>query len=219
MNANQLLALLFDDPADETALTIARWTRESRRFNAFVDDNRTKIRKKLRTATTPESLRSVMLELEVARHFVQDPRCRVEYEHYGQGKLRSPDLTVVFRQWTQVNLEVTQFAASGDVETKLIGVTCGKLGQMIPDHANALVLCCLEGDLTLDDVSSSMKRLKLIVEKREDELLQRHGFDDPAGFFKRFQWLSAIVLWPAGDVWTNPQARRPLPAGFKFGCG
>src|SRR5205823_97075 len=74
---------------------------------------RAKIRKKLRTATTPESLRSVLLELEVARHLVEDRRCQVEYERYGQGRVRSPDLSVTFRAHTTLNLEVTEVQEPG----------------------------------------------------------------------------------------------------------
>ena len=65
-----------------------------------------------------------------------------------------------------------------------------------------------------------MKRLKERVEKRESDLLTRYGFDDPAGFFKQFQWLNGIVVWKREEtevnastrLWANPQARRPLPS-------
>jgi hypothetical protein len=103
MNARELLAFLCEEPTHEAATRITSWITQSRRFHAFAVANRAKIRKKLRTATTPESLQSVLLELEVAHHFVDDPRCLVDYERYGQGRTRSPDLTVTFRARTPGN--------------------------------------------------------------------------------------------------------------------
>src|SRR5690348_5997517 len=106
MNVGELLAFLCEEPTHEAATRIVPWLNQSRRFHAFVVSNRTKIRKKLRTAATHQGLQSVLLELQVARHFVEDRRCQVEYERYGQGRSRSPDLTVTFRARTVVNLEV-----------------------------------------------------------------------------------------------------------------
>jgi hypothetical protein len=222
MNARELLAFLCEDPTNESAATITPWILESRRFHAFVDDNRAKIRKKLRTATTREGLRSVLIELEVARHFVADRRCLVEYERYGQGQVRSPDLTVTFRTRTALNLEVTQVqdpcGETPDWEGKLIGLVGHKLGQMMPESLNVLVVVTERGSLTLEDVTRTMKRLKERAEQREGNLLSRFGFADPSGFFKQFQWLSGIVVWKSQEpeagksLWINPQARRPLPA-------
>ena len=224
MNAGELLAFLCEDPTHEASQRISPWITESRQFHAFVDNNRAKIRKKLRTATTPESLRSVLRELEVARHFVADRRCLVEYERYGKGRVRSPDLSVTFRARTALNLEVTQVQDPGAQtptwEGKLIGLVCHKLGQMMPESLNVLVVASESGSLTIEEVSGAMKRLKERMEKREGDLLSRFGFADPSDFFKQFQWLNGIVVWKHEELevgkgkslWANPQARRPLPA-------
>ena len=82
MTARELLQFLFDNPVDETARTVEGWIRQSKRFRAFVYYNRTKIRKKLCAAATPEARRSAEMELQVARRFVEDHRCQVEYERY-----------------------------------------------------------------------------------------------------------------------------------------
>lgn len=222
MKAQELLTFLCEDPTDEAAIRITPWITQSKRFHAFVDDNRTKIRKKLRTATTEESLRSVLLELEVARHLLADRRCQVAYERYGHGRVRSPDLTVTFRERTIVNLEITQMQAptaeTPEWDGKLIGLVCFKLGQMIPESLNVLVVAPESGSLTLEAVTRAMKRLKERVEQRDGGLLSRFGFADPSGFFKQFQWLSGIMVWkPAEEgksLWANPQARHPLPAAI-----
>jgi len=222
MNIRETLAFLWDDPTHETSTMITRWITESRLFHAFVVDNRAKIRKKLRTATTKESLESVLLELEVARHFVADRRCVVEYERYGQGRARSPDLTVTFRDRTVVNLEVTQMQnpdTQTEWEGKLISLVCHKLGQMIPENLNVLVVAPERGSLPIEDVTSTMKRLKLRTERRELELLSHFGFSDAFDFFKQFQRLSGILVWTTQEqelgngksLWSNPQGRRRLP--------
>ena len=222
MNTRELLAYLCEDPTHEAAAPINRRITESRRFHTFAADNRAKIRKKIRTATTPETLRSVLLELEVARRLVVDPRCVVEYERYGQGKVRSPDLTVTFRARTVVNVEVTQLQ-SPDTEAsqwdgKLIGLVCHKLGQLMPESQNVLVLASESSSLTVEHVARAMKRLKAQIEQREGDFLSRFGFSDRSGFFKQFQRLGGILVWKCEEhevensLWTNPQAKHPIPA-------
>lgn len=219
MTARELLTFICDDPEGEAAADLTRWVTESRRFQAFVETNRTKIRRKLRAGAATGSVRGVLLELEVARRFVEDRRCQIEYERYGQGRVRSPDLTITFRTRTPFHLEVTHVQApaprlDGKREWggKLIGVVCHKLGQLMPEEINVLVISSEEGAPTPDDVAGAMKRLKERVERRDIELLSRFGYAGPAPFFKHFQWLSGILVWRGGGVWANPQARRAVPA-------
>jgi hypothetical protein len=233
MNTRELLAFLCEDLSYEGVSILTPWITESRRFHAFVVENRAKIRKKLRTARSRESLRSVLLELEVARHFVMDRRCVVEYERYGQGRVRSPDLTVIFRERSLVNLEVTQIqerrVETSDWDGKLVDVVCHKLGQMMPDCFNLLVVArqgaSSGGDLSsvgtfiAEDIEVALKRMKEQIECRDGDRLSRFGFADPSSFFKQFQWLSGIAVWErpkretgqGPGLWNNPQARRPLP--------
>src|SRR5437763_456335 len=142
MNTGDLVEFLCEGLTDEPAASIARWIAESRRFQAFAADNRAKIRKKLRTATTGETLRSLMLELDVAHKLLAHRRCEVEYERYGQGRVRSPDLTVTFRTRTSIHVEVTQIQnpgpKAGSWDGKLVGIVCHKLGQVIPESINVL---------------------------------------------------------------------------------
>jgi hypothetical protein len=227
MTNAELIAFLFTDPPAEADEILARWIVESRRFQSFLVENRAKVRKKRRLARTPESLQSLLLELDLARHLVADPRCRVEYEKYGQGGERSPDLTVTFRTRTCFNLEATRVQmapADADGRTeKLIRIVCDKLGQAVPRMLNGLVVAAEGGCLAEDDVSAAMKALKRRVERRDGELLSRIGCDDPADFFKQYQWLNGIALCspvepgdrPRPVVWTNPQSREPLPPDIR----
>jgi hypothetical protein len=232
MTQAELFAFLFDPPADEESdageadATVAGWVGKSRRFHAFLVENRGKVRKKRRLARSAESRQSLLLELNIARCLVEDARCRVEYEKYGQGGERSPDLTVTFRTHTGLNLEATRVQrleggdeADGRAE-KLIRIVCEKFGQVVPKSLNALVVAVDAGSMTEDEVNAAMKSLKRRVERREGDLLARVGCDDPADFFKQFQWLNGIVLCastaPAGAVlWINPQARTPLTSDLQ----
>ena len=224
MTNAELFAFLFAPPPDEVEEILMHWILQSRRFQAFIGENRAKIRKKLRLARTPQSLQSLLLELDIARCLVEDSRCRVEYEKQGQDGERSPDLTVTFRTRTCVHLEATRIQrmreeAEGRTE-KLIRVVCDKSGQSVPQMFNCLVVATEGGSLTEDEVNAAMKSLKRRVEQRESELLSRARCSDPADFYKQFQWLNGIVFcFPAnqGDsaetiLWINPQARNPLPS-------
>lgn len=66
MLIDELLTYLFDGKPHLLAAPMRTWLDTSRRFTAFVTANQTKIRKKLRTAQEPESLRDLQLELETA---------------------------------------------------------------------------------------------------------------------------------------------------------
>ena len=186
-------------------------------------ENRAKIRKKLRLANTPESRRSLLLELSIARALVADSRCRVEYEKYAPGKERSPDFAVTFRTRTLFHLEATLLqTAHGEAEDrveKIIRLVGEKLGQSVPQTLNILAIATADGFMSEAEVSAAMKSLKQRVERRESGLPARAGFSAPADFFKRFQWLNGILLRsPAADgespktlLWANPQSRNPLP--------
>lgn len=222
MTNAELFAFLFDHPTAEAEEMLARWVLQSRRFQSFLVEYRAKVRKKLRSARTPESLQSLLLELDIARRLVEDPRCRVEYEKYGQDKERSPDLTVTFRTRTCFNLEATRVQMpQGEAEArmeKLIRIVCDKLGQSVPHMLNCLVVATEGGSMSEDEVNAAMKSLKRRVEQPEGELPVRDEFSAPSDFYKQFQWLNGIVLYSLSEqgeqrtiVWTNPQSRYPLP--------
>lgn len=227
MTNAELFAFLFDPPDTDAEEALIRWLLESRRFQSFVVAYRAKVRKKLRLAQTPESLQSLLFELDIARHLLEDPRCQVEYEKFGQGKARTPDLTVTFRARTCFHLEATRVQiAHEEVEgriEKLVRVVCDKLGQLVPQALNGLVIGMEGGVLTDEEVNTAMKTLKRRVEQREEALLSRLDVADPASFFKQFQWLHGIVVCaptePGGSaatiLWINTQSRYPLPPAIR----
>src|ERR1051326_2988370 len=180
MTTHELIEFLCDNIEGETARTLESWANASRRLADFLQEHRLKIRKKLRQAASSESLASVLLELEVARWLVEDRRCRVEYERFGQGQIRSPDLTVTFRERTVVHLEVTlvQAPALGCWDWKLITLISHKLGQIVPESSNLLVIGSSGAPPTLDEVARAMKLRKEKVEQKEADFLAKLGLRD-----------------------------------------
>jgi len=77
---DELLTALFDGQSHLLAGRMAAWLASSRRFTAFVTTHHTKIRKKLRTAQEPESLRDLQLELETAYLLLRKRSLSLEYE-------------------------------------------------------------------------------------------------------------------------------------------
>ncbi len=220
MTNAELFAFLFADFDTTAAERLTLWILQSRRFQSFVVANRDKIRKKLRIATTSESLHSLLLELDIARHFSADSNCTVEYEKFVQSKQRNPDLTVAYRIHTRFNLEATCVRIAEGQTDKLGRIVGEKIGQLIPEMLNLLVLSSGNDSLNQEHVNAAMMRLKQQAEQRDPELLTRTGFKDPRGFFKQFQWLNGIILWHSHEqaqsspilAWINPQARYCLPA-------
>src|SRR5262249_26868711 len=112
MTVSELLAYIFDDPAQALAAQFADWATASTRFRAFATTYRDKIPKKIRGVGDAEGLKDLWFELETAYILLQEPRFSVEYEKYGVGKSRGPDFCVTFKANLPFNLEVTRMRNS-----------------------------------------------------------------------------------------------------------
>ena len=122
-------------------LELAAWVNGSRRFRAFAETHRDKIRKKLRGAVDPDARRDVRAELAVARLLLDDRRIELAFEGYGSGN-PGPDFTVLFRGARSFNLEVTRPRRGGAGAAATI---LAKLRQLPPSVPNAL-LVAIEGE-------------------------------------------------------------------------
>jgi hypothetical protein len=98
-------------------------------------------------------------------------------------------------------------------------LVCSKLGQLLAQHSNLLVVGAEDPPLTYDELRALMLRLQQRAEGSDATVVQRYGFRDRADFFNRYQRLSALLVrgtpLQAGDaviLWNNPQAKYPLPA-------
>ena len=231
---NELLAYLFDRKAHRLAEPLNGWMTASPHFRTFVETYRDKIRKKIRVTQGPESVLDLQAELAIASWLCGERRFTVAYEKCGTGKTRCPDFTVTYTTSFDFNVEVTRMrspAQTGqtgapptptleDNSGRLTDIVCGKLSQMLADSINVLVIVTETDRLGDLDLAQFMLHLKLRAEQHDPRILSRHGFRDPADFFKHFQRLSAVALRDmhadgVAALWANPQAKHPLPSAIR----
>lgn len=235
MLIDELLTYLFDGQPHLLAAPIATWLASSRRFTAFVNTHHTKIRKKLRTAQEPESLRDLQLELETAYLLLRERSLSLAYEPQHPELGRSPDFAVTFTTSLTFMVEVTRLRAdqkgvlveaqdqtlgtpSPNIGERLADTICSKLGQLLPQRSNVLLIGIETLHLMHDDLHATMLRMQQRAERNDSTFLQRHRFRDRADFFRHYRRLSAVLVrstpLQAGEpvvLWVNPQAKYPLP--------
>jgi len=242
MLMDELLTYLFDGQSHLLAEPMAAWLASSRRFTAFVTANHPKIRKKLRAAQEPESLRDLQLELETAYLLLRERSLSLAYEPQHPQHGRSPDFAVTFTTSLVFMVEVTRMQAAQprtppgaheharemqSPNTKLTvtspgdrfsDMLCSKLGQLLPQRSNLLLVGVETPHLTHHDLQATMLRIQQRAEGNDSTVVQRYGFRDRADFFHHYQRLSALLVrgtsLQASDpvvVWVNPQAKYPLP--------
>lgn len=221
MKDDELLSSIFG-VAHPLRESCAGWIAASRPFRAFVEVNAAKIRRKLREAGEDAQVRDVALELDVAFHLLSDRRVALAYEKYLAQKARGPDFTATFKGHFVFNVEVRRLRTLTG-ENKLADVICEKLRQMPPAAINVLVVGvdeCAGADLDLLDLTGAMKRLIQRAEAKQEGYFAERGFHDARDFLRDLLRVSGVMLrvnWsdPASTtavLWSNPQARHPLPA-------
>ena len=109
---DELLAYCFDGRHPAFEAEFAGCLRASRRLRAFVEENRSKIRAKLKSARDEPGLLDVRAELAAAAALLGDERFALTYEAYAAGKRGGPDFTATFRTHTRFNIEVRRLHGS-----------------------------------------------------------------------------------------------------------
>lgn len=219
MTDSELLTTIFGRETHPMREACAAWMVTSRPFRAFLEENAGKIRKKARQAADAESLRDLQLEMDAAYHLLADRRVTLAYERYLAEKLRGPDFTVTFKGHIVFNVEVRRLRAP-IADGKLGEGICGKLHQMPPSAVNVLLVGADSGAAHSLDAATTIKRLILRAEAKQDDYFAQRGFRDARDFLRALQRLSGLLLradWheptaPSQALWLNPQARHPLPA-------
>jgi hypothetical protein len=235
MSTDELLTYLFDGQPNLLVQPMAMWLTSSRRFATFVTTFQDKIRKKLRTTQDQESLLDLQLELETAYLLLQERTLSVVYEPEQSKRIRSPDFAVTFTTSLTFMLEVTRVQADlkktlaepppkATLSISLLGARLAdtissKLGQLLPQRSNILIVGIETMDLTSSDIHTTMLSIQQRAERNDPTFLQRHGFRDRADFFRYYQRLSEILVrgphFEASKsivTWINPQAKHPLPS-------
>ena len=212
---------LVGSATDELADELGSWVAGSRRFRAFAEEHRDKIRKKLRGAAEPEARRDVRAELRVAHLLLEDRRIELAFEGYGSGN-PGPDFTVSFRGARSFNLEVTRPRRGGVGASATI---LAKLRQLPPSVPNAL-LVSVDGDTAAAfDVDEAIRGLRERAIVNDDDFFSRHGLRGSREFNLRYRRLGAVIAWSEASrhdarvaSWTNASARIPVPARAMRAC-
>jgi hypothetical protein len=201
-----LLNDIFGANHPELRAEFEGWLRDSRRFKAFAEAHRAKMRAKLRNAPADGGVLDVRAELHTAALLLREPSFTLEYEKYMSSKQRGPDFTVTFKTHTPFNVEVRRYRPrdsadpSGEIP-KLAAVIRDKSGQMPPSIVNILWLIP-ETPLTESDLTAATVLLR--------EKANQTGGPD---VLKQYTRLSGIVLRApdALTLWPNPLARHKPP--------
>jgi len=226
MQVDELQSYLFDGQAHSLAPAMKAWLTSSRRYTAFVNTFRDKIRKKLRTTKDPETLRDLRLELETAYLLLQEQQFNLVYEPQCE-QSRCPDFEVTFTTRLTFMVEITRlrslllpdqpFTTATGVEP-LADTICSKLGQLLPQHSNVLIVGVDSLHMTQSDLQAVMLRIQQRAERSDPAFWQRYHLKDRADFFRHYQRLSEIIvrgleLQANGSAvaWVNPQAKDSLP--------
>jgi hypothetical protein len=216
VTVDELARYVFEDAPSTLATGCAGWMAASRRFRSFVEINRDKLRKKVRTARDEAALLDLEAEVATAFRLVQERRFGVTWEPLATAGGRSPDFAVDFTTRLRFYVEVTRprlgTGGTGEPAARLSAAICAKLEQLPAGALNVLVLAG-PGILTAD-VARAMKDLKRRAEQREEDFFTRRGYASARAFIAAAHRVSAIL--PAdGGLWLNPEADRPLPSAVR----
>ena len=230
MLMNELLDSLFDGQAHALISSMTDWLASSRRFAAFVNTHRDKIRKKLRTIRDSESLLDLRLELETAYLLLRERTLNLAYELQpaGQsGRTRAPDYAVTYTTSFTFMVEVTRIrsdlernaAQHSNPEERIAETICGKLVQLLPQRSNVLIIGVESLTVSQTDLQAMMLRIKQRAEHNDPAFFKRLHFRDRATFFTHYQRLSEVIVRgsgvPASNAFVagvNPQSKYTLPA-------
>ena len=222
--AERLAQDLFSGiPGDASTEEIATSLADSRRFRAFAEAHRDKIRKKLRGATDDDARRDVRAELAVAHRLLADRRIELAFEAYGSTK-GGPDFTVTYRAQRAFNLEVTRPHRSPDAAS-YAGPLLAKLRQLPPSAPNAVLLAIEGANAEAFDVGAAMRVLRARADAKDEEFFTNRGFAGTRGFYARYLRLGAVLVWCEGAtgearaaLWTNRSARITVPDRAARAC-
>jgi len=152
------------------------------------------------------------------------------YEPQLAEKVRSPDFAVTYTTSLTFTLEVTrlrinqrtaeeQASGTNTIGDRLADAVCSKLGQLVHQQCNILLVGVDALQLTQEDVRAAMLRLQQRAERNDPAFFQRYRFRDRTDFFRYYQRLSEILVRdtrvPTGETflaWVNTQAKILLPS-------
>jgi hypothetical protein len=229
---NELIAFLFQGKSSVLSESMSHWLASSRRFAAFMDTFRDKIRKKIRVTHSAEGQLDLQLELETAYLLLKEKSLSLTYEpDHAKRVVRAPDFAVSYTTKMTFMLEVTRMQAPSreslqpisstnnelaPIILRLADTICSKLGQLQPKRANVLLIGMDPLTLTESDLRDAMRHIQSRAEGGDPVFLRRYGFRDRADFLSHYHRLSEVLIRGSDAdgpvVWVNPQAKHVLPS-------
>ncbi|MBA3947420.1 MAG: hypothetical protein H0X37_23035 [Herpetosiphonaceae bacterium] len=223
MTTDDLLAYLFEGKAQFLAAHVGDWMASSKRFRAFLEEYRDKIRKKLRGMRDEEGFRDLEAELATAYLLLRERRFTLTYEQYGGSRQRGADFSVLFKGNLPFNVEVKRLRSIGPSRppelTRYLDALCDKVGQFSPAMINLLLIAVDPAAFNRSDLAAAMLNLRVRIERKDNVFFVHRGFRDARDFLRYERRLGAVLLyafdpeWRLSDVflWPNPFAEHPLP--------
>lgn len=238
MLTDELIRYIYNGQPHPLVEPMETWLASSRRFTSFVNNFKDKIRKKIYTTQDQENLLDLRLELETAYLLLREKSLNLEYEPIKSKKTRGPDFAVTFTTSLTFMVEVTRLQAyrkstssdlqeqtsttvptSTRIDMRLADAICSKLGQLLPQSSNVLLVGTEASMPTQSDLRATMLHMEQRVQQNDELFLRRYQFRDRSEFFQHYQRLSEILvresdLQHARSItsWINPQAKHPLPS-------
>jgi hypothetical protein len=234
MLTDELFRYIFNGQPHRLAEPMETWLASSRRFSSFVDNFKDKIRKKVYTTQDHENLLDLQLELETAYLLLKEKSLNLEYEPIKSKKTRGPDFAVTFTTSLTFMVEVTRLQAykknisedgqgpsstASRADERLADAICSKLGQLLPQRSNVLLIGVEASIPTQNDLRRTMLHIEQRVQKNDELFLRRYQFRDRSEFFQHYQRLSEILIRESSlqgikstTIWVNPQAKHSLPS-------
>lgn len=215
-HVERLLDYLAGTAADDRlARDLREWVTGSRRYRAFAEEHRDKIRKKLRSATDDEPRADLRAELAVAHALLSDRRIDLAYEAFGS-TAGGPDFSLAFRTHAAFTVEVTRWRGEASALERQV---LAKLRQLPAGTANAVIVVVDVADGVLPDLDRMARSIRARADGEDDDFFRRQGLEGRRGFAARFRRLGGVYAWTTGqpasgraELWVNAAARIPLPA-------
>lgn len=201
------------------ATPLRAWCLQSRPLTAFLDAHRSKVRRKVRLATTPDSQGDLLAELFIAALLLGRPAFGVHYEPRRTAGQRSPDLEALYRAHTRMPVEVTRLhapapdAASADL--RLARVLSGKVNQFPAGEHNLLAVVVPPGPPPDGLIAGAVRLLERAPGSQaalRPEAVRAYHSGRARLSAVAVVTVTADWTFSESALWLNPLARHPLPA-------
>ena len=192
---------------------------DAKGFLDFAEKHASKLRKKVRAASTLEEQADLIAEFDVAAFLLRDKRFAATYEPFHAKGRRGPDFQVVFKGHTVFHVEVTrprlQEVPHDQAVSKVARVLRDKVEQFPAGTPNVLVLVVPEALNTSALVPDAVRLLERAP--GNEALAARLG--NVAAYARHRSRLGAVLSWsptPSGTPslvrsWLEPRTKHPVP--------